>query len=262
MTTNGMVLRIEKTSIHDGEGLRTVVFLKGCPLRCKWCSTPESQHTVPEHGYGRLMSVDEIMHEICKDEVFFFHSGGGVTISGGEVLAQADFAESILRSCMEEGIPTAIETSLYADYSQIQKLLPYLDTMYIDFKIADESAHRRYTGVSNQKIRENLLRLDQEFPYDIHIRIPSIPGINLTAENMQEKAHFLSKLHHVADIELLPYHRLGLASYQKLGRTYELADTLTPSMEEMRNMADVIHHILPDHIVKIKGELYTETNNK
>ena len=253
MTTSGMVLRIEKTSIHDGEGLRTVVFLKGCPLRCKWCSTPESQHGFPEHGYGTLMSVDEIMHEICKDEVFFFHSGGGVTISGGEVLAQADFAEAILHACMEEGISAAIETSLYADYSQIKKLIPYLDTMYIDFKIADESAHSKYTGVSNRKIRENLLRLNQDFPHDIHIRIPSIPEINLTEENMEETALFLRKLHHLADIELLPYHRLGITSYQKLGRTYELADTHIPSMDEMRKMANVIHHILPDHIIKIKG---------
>ena len=116
MSKTGRVLRIEKTSIHDGEGLRTVVFLKGCPLRCKWCSTPESQRMEIEKGYGKDMTVEEVVKEICKDEIFFFHSGGGVTISGGEVLMQADFAKEILISCMEQGIPTAIETSLYSSY--------------------------------------------------------------------------------------------------------------------------------------------------
>lgn len=116
MSKTGRVLRIEKTSIHDGEGLRTVVFLKGCPLRCKWCSTPESQRMEIEKRYGKDMTVEEVVKEICKDEIFSFHSGGGVTISGGEVLMQADFAKEILISCMEQRIPTAIETSLYSSY--------------------------------------------------------------------------------------------------------------------------------------------------
>ena len=116
VSKTGRVLRIEKTSIHDGEGLRTVVFLKGCPLRCKWCSTPESQRMEIEKRYGKDMTVEEVVKEICKDEIFFFHSGGGVTISGGEVLMQADFAKEILIFYMEQRIPTAIETSLYSSY--------------------------------------------------------------------------------------------------------------------------------------------------
>ena len=116
MSKTGRVLRIEKTSIHDGEGLRTVVFLKGCPLRCKWCSTPESQRMEIEKRYGKDMTVEEVVKEICKDEIFFFHSGGGVTISGGEVLMQADFAKEILIFYIEQRIPTAIETSLYSSY--------------------------------------------------------------------------------------------------------------------------------------------------
>ena len=119
MSKTGRVLRIEKTSIHDGEGLRTVVFLKGCPLRCEWCSTPESQRMEIEKRYGKDMTVEEVVKEIYKDEIFFFHSGGGVTISGGEVLMQADFAKEILISCMEQRIPTAIETSLYSSYDII-----------------------------------------------------------------------------------------------------------------------------------------------
>lgn len=250
----GRVLRIEKTSIHDGNGLRTVVFLKGCPLRCKWCSTPESQKKEFECGYGKDMSVDEVINEICKDEIFFFHSGGGVTISGGEVLMQADFAAEILKSCIEQGIETAIETSLYADFSVIEKLLPYLDAMYIDFKLFDESAHKFYTGVSNQKIKGNLEKTDKAFAGDIHIRIPVIPGVNMFRENMENTARFLSGLSHVQDVELLPYHRLGLETYRILNRVYTLKDVEPPTMEEMNKQALVFREINPRMPVKIKGE--------
>ena len=254
MTSKGIVLRIEKTSIHDGDGLRTVVFLKGCPLRCKWCSTPESQSMAIEQGYGREMTVEEVMKEICKDEIFFFHSGGGVTISGGEVLAQADFAKAILRACRDEGIPAAIETSLFASFDTIQQLLPLLDDMYIDYKIADETLHQKYTGVSNQRIRENLKLVDAAFGGRIHIRIPTIPGVNMTLENMRDTAEFLKDLHRVTDVELLPYHRLGLETYRKLGRTYELEGIETPSMDEMKKVAAVLREALPAHVIKIKGE--------
>lgn len=256
MSKTGKVLRIEKTSIHDGEGLRTVVFLKGCPLRCKWCSTPESQHMEAECGYGRDMTVEEVVREVCKDEIFFFHSGGGVTISGGEVLMQADFAKEILKSCIGQGIQTAVETSLYATYDRIQELLPYLTTMYIDFKAAGEERHRFYTGVSNARIKENLWRLDSEFSGDIHIRIPTIPTVNMFEKNMADTAEFLKNLKHLKDVELLPYHRLGLETYERLGRVYELKDIGTPDMDEMKKMAEIIRKKMPGCKVKIKGELY------
>ena len=182
--------RIEKTSIHDGEGLRTVVFFKGCPLRCKWCSTPESQRMELEKGYGKDMTVEEVVKEICKDEIFFFHSGGGVTISGGEVLMQAEFARDIL--------------------------------------------------VSNERIKENLMKADREFAGDIHIRIPVIPTVNMFEENMEETAKFLRRLKHVKDVELLPYHRLGLETYERLGRIYELKDINPPDREALMEMAEII----------------------
>lgn len=258
MSKKGRVLRIEKTSIHDGEGLRTVVFLKGCPLRCKWCSTPESQRMKMEKGYGKDMTVEEVMKEICKDEIFFFHSGGGVTISGGEVLMQADFAKEILKASIEQGISTAIETSLYSSYERIRELLPYLTSMYIDFKAADERRHEFYTGVSNEKIKENLVKVSAEFMGDIHIRIPTIPTVNMFQKNMEDTSKFLRKLKHIKDIELLPYHRLGLETYERLGRIYELKDMETPDMETMRKMAEIIRVNSPGIAVKIKGELYTE----
>lgn len=254
MSKTGRVLRIEKTSIHDGEGLRTVVFLKGCPLRCKWCSTPESQRMEIEKGYGKDMTVEEVVKEICKDEIFFFHSGGGVTISGGEVLMQADFAKEILISCMEQGIPTAIETSMYSSYDKIRELLPYLTSMYIDFKVADERLHEFYTGVSNKRIKENLVKVDAEFAGDIHIRIPVIPTVNMSENNMKDTIKFLSNLKHIKDIELLPYHRLGLETYERLERVYELKDVEIPDMEMLKKMAEVIRAEDPEAAVKVKGE--------
>lgn len=258
MRNTGKVLRIEKTSIHDGEGLRTVVFLKGCPLRCKWCSTPESQHMQEEVGFGQDMTVDEVVEEICKDEIFFFHSGGGVTISGGEVLAQPEFTKEILKSCMEQGIQTAIETSLYAPYLCIQDMQPYITTMYIDFKMADSARHKLYTGVENHIIKENLTRLDKEYTGDIHIRIPIIPTINMTEENMKETAEFLMTLKNIKDVELLPYHRLGVETYKRLGKEYELEKIKSPDITQMRRMAKVLKNYDPKCKVIIKGEHYTE----
>lgn len=256
----GKVLRIEKASIHDGEGLRTVVFLKGCPLRCQWCSTPESQSFAIEQSetylYGKEMTADEVVREVCKDEIFFFHSGGGVTISGGEVLCQADFAGEILKKCREQGIATAVETSLYAPYQKVRKLSAYLDDFYIDMKLYEEQAHLQYTGVSNALILENLKRLDSEFPGHIHIRIPTIPGINMTEENMRDTALFLVNLRHISDLELLPYHRLGTDTYHRLGREYQLSQTEPPSGEDMKKMAEIIRRYTPDLPIRISGELY------
>ena len=254
MAKTGRVLRIEKTSIHDGEGLRTVVFLKGCPLRCKWCSTPESQRMETECGYGKDMTVEDVMKEVCKDEIFFFHSGGGVTISGGEVLMQAEFAGKILKECISRGIATAIETSLYGSYEKIQELLPYLTDIYIDFKIADDEQHKCYTGVSNKIIKENLQRIDVKFKGRIHIRIPMIPSVNISEENMKKTAGYLKELKNLNDIELLPYHKLGIGTYEQLGRVYELMEIDTPDIETLEKMADILKKDMPHSRIKIKGK--------
>lgn len=254
----GTVLRIEKTSIHDGEGLRTVVFLKGCPLRCRWCSTPESQRPEPEHVedgcYGMLMDSQDVVREIAKDEVFFFCSGGGVTISGGEVLCQAEFAREILAGCIHMGIPTAIETSFFAPYERIAMLIPVLSSCYVDFKLCDEDLHLRYTGVSNRLIKDNLQRFAGEFDGDIHIRIPLVPTVNMDEDNIAATAEFLGGLPSVKDVELLAYHRLGVDTYRKLGRTYELSDIASPSYERLLETAGLLHSFAPSLSIKIKGE--------
>ncbi len=249
----GNVLRIEKTSIHDGSGLRSVVFLEGCPLSCKWCSTPESQIRCKSADYGKKMSVAQVVKEIRKDSIFFFHSGGGVTISGGEVLMQPEFASEILKECRYDGMETAIETSLFANYDNIKLLIPHLTSMFIDFKIFDREMHKRYTGVSNDIIKSNLEALQEDFGGDIHIRIPTIPGVNMNEENMKNTADFLKGLKRVKDIELLPYHRLGIESYRKLGIEYELPEVETPDAEEMAEMARYIIEADPDRKVIIKG---------
>lgn len=255
-TRIGKVLRIEKASIYDGEGLRTVIFVKGCPLRCKWCSTPESQAMECMLDYGYDATVESIMKIIRKDEIFYFHSGGGVTVSGGEVLMQSDFVRDILKECREEGINTAIESSLFGPYEALEKMLPYLNTVFVDFKAADDEVHRKYTGVSNQIIKENILRMAQDFAGDIHVRIPCIPTVNMSEENMKLTADFFRDIEPVKDIELLPYHKLGMDTYRKLGWKYELDDIQTPDGEAMRQTAAVLQAHQPGCGILIKGTRY------
>lgn len=304
----GSVLRIEKTSIHDGQGLRTVVFLKGCPLRCRWCSTPESQSCQPEKGYlrdrctgcgiciracpagaiqltsdgakvwtdpakcgycflcvrkcpqramkeyGRQMSVGEVVREIAKDEIFYFYSGGGVTVSGGEPLSQADFTAAILRQCRERGIHTALESSCLADWSSIEKILPWLDVFYIDLKVMDPSRHLDWVGTDNRLILENIKKIDQSlYPVEIIVRIPLIPGCNDGDENLAATAAFCRELARIKGLELLPYHRLGLETYRNLGMSYALKDLLPPTAEVIIDRAEFLAGQAPGVPVRIGG---------
>ncbi len=289
----GVVLRIQRTSIHDGEGLRTVVFLKGCPLNCIWCSTPESQNrekqrgysqescsscgecvgTCPVNalammdgkikhneelctgcfscvdncpsdavtGYGQIMSVSQVVQEIAKDEVFFFHSGGGVTISGGECLQQSDFTAAILQKCKLYGIDTAVETSLYAPWKNVMKIISYLSDIYVDLKHPDGTEHSKITGVDNTLILKNLRKLDQtDLALKVHLRIPLIPGVNDSDEALRRTAAIARELKKVHSIEILPYHRLGVATYERLQRRYGLKTLQTPTKEYVENR---YHHL-------------------
>ncbi len=237
----GTVLRIERNSIHDGQGLRVVLFLKGCSLSCKWCSTPESQQAVVEKGYGRIMSVDEVVAEICKDEIFFFHSGGGVTISGGECLLQPDFVAGVLGECCRRGIDTAIETSLFAPWQNVEKILPFLNVIYVDLKHSDDKIHKKLVGADNNLILANLKKLDQsDLPFKIHLRIPLIPGINDADDVLLATCSIAASLKKLVEIELLPYHRLGVGTYTKLDRIYELEDLATPSKEYINERTEFL----------------------
>ncbi len=229
---DGLILRIERTSIHDGQGLRVVIFMKGCPLSCKWCSTPESQNDFVERGYGRVISVDQAVEEICKDEIFFFHSDGGVTVSGGECLLQPNFVAGVLKECRQRGINTAVETSLFAPWQSVQKILPFLNSIYVDLKHSESRMHKKLVGVDNSLILTNLKKLDQScLPFGIHLRIPLIPGINDADDVLLKTLSIAASIKKLKEVEILPYHRLGVGTYAKLGRLYELEDVVTPSRE-------------------------------
>lgn len=253
----GTVLRMEKTSIYDGEGLRTVVYLKGCPLRCSWCSTPESQKRTIEKGFGRIMTVKEVIKEIEKDAVFFFHSQGGVTISGGEALMQADFVRELLQESMYLGINTALETSFFADYQEIKKIGSFLNSIYIDIKCFDTEKHKQWTGVSNKLILSNIEKFTQEFhSCSVHIRIPVIPTVNMNQSELLKIAKFVGELSEVEDLELLPYHRYGLKSYQQLGIKYSMENLEPPSEEKMFEFAEFLAEQVPNMKVLTMGKSF------
>lgn len=235
----GMVLRIERSSIYDGQGFRTVVFLKGCPLRCQWCSTPESQRfdieQTAENTYGVEMTVEDVLREIRKDSLFYFISTGGVTLSGGEIMAQPEYARAILRNCCAECMNTAIETSFYAPWETVKRVLEYVHIAHVDLKIFNPEQHKKYCGVDNKLILDNLLATNElEYPFRLVVRTPIIPGINDSEEELDNIGRFAAQLNHLLRVQLLPYHKLGTATYEKLGREYLLKGVETPTPEHMQ----------------------------
>ena len=242
----GRIFNIQRFSIHDGPGIRTIVFFKGCVMRCAWCCNPESQRSEiealieggREKTVGKDVTVDEIMPEILSDMPYYRRSGGGVTLSGGEVLCQADFARELLRECKENGLHTAIESAASTSYSEIEKLLPYLDLYLMDIKHTDAEKHKEYTGVSNERILENARRV-AESGVELIVRTPVIPGFNDTAEEIRAISSFARTLPGVREHHLLPYHRLGQDKYAGLGRKYSLADIEPPSREKMEYLLSI-----------------------
>ena len=241
----GAILHIEKGSIHDGDGLRTVVFLKGCPFRCAWCAAPESQDSEFNFGYGKTMSSEEVIAEIAKDEIFYFHSNGGVTLSGGEPLLQPEFCEAILRECKKMGFNTAMETAASGSYENLERLLPYLDTVYADIKLMDDNEHIKWTGVSNKTVLYNISRMAQNYSCKLRIRLPLVPTINLNDNFIRAAAEFCKSLEQLDFVELLPYHRLGLETYRKLGRENSLVDVMPPGREDMEKARAVFNQTAP-----------------
>lgn len=236
--TQGRIFDVQRYSIHDGPGIRTIVFLKGCYLRCRWCCNPESQEfriqTMTVAGkpkiMGRDVTVEEVMAEVGKDEAYYRRSGGGITLSGGECLFQPDFSAAILRAAKESGYHTAIESTGCAAYEEIQKLLPYLDLYLMDIKHMNSDKHKQYTGQPNDRILENARRIAEDAK-ELIIRVPVIPTFNNTKEDIRAIAEFAASLPGVKQLHLLPYHRLGQDKYAGLCRTYTLAD-IEPMTEE------------------------------
>ncbi|MBE6782160.1 MAG: glycyl-radical enzyme activating protein [Ruminococcaceae bacterium] len=256
LSVSGRIFDIQRFSTHDGPGVRTIVFLKGCPLRCRWCCNPESQvydiQQMNEKGklktVGKDVTVSEVLNEVLRDRPYYRRSFGGVTLSGGECLWQPDFATALLLACKESGINTAIETTGFADTEVVERFIPLVDVFLMDIKHIDSKKHEEFTTRPNEKILENA-RLIAKKAKKLIIRVPVIPGFNDTKEEIEAIASFASSLDGVNEIHLLPYHRMGQGKYEGLGRPYLMGDTLPPSAEQMQELKAVCEkHRLITHL--------------
>ena len=286
-TTTGYIFDIKRYAIHDGPGIRTTVFFKGCPLSCSWCANPEGQRSsrefifwpdrclacdacidackkhaiVKENGnlrkinesrcdlcgdcvqecysealqtIGREIGVEELVKEIEKDEDFYLESGGGVTFSGGEPFSQPEFLHEMLMACKSRNIHTAIDTCGYVSWDTLKKTISYVDLFLYDIKLMDERKHKEFTGASNKLILSNLQKLVKV--HQVIVRVPLIPDINNGLDSIEQLAEFLLKLRKIREIDLLPYHKLGVSKYKLLGRKYALED-ITPLTQKQINDA-------------------------
>jgi pyruvate formate lyase activating enzyme len=276
--SSGIIFSIQRYSIYDGPGIRTTVFLKGCPLRCIWCQNPESHIKSPEiaihkekcmecfdkkclaacptgaleltsgEGFvkinrnlcnlcmqcvsscskgglvkiGQIVSVEDIMREVSKDVPFYQNSGGGVTLSGGEPLAQPGFCKKLLERCKKDYIHTALDTSGYADWAIFKELIKFTDLVLYDLKLMDPSEHKKFTGVDNELILKNLEKIVEE-NVPVIIRIPLIPKYTANKDNIEAIKKFITKLK-IEEVDLLPYNPLAEHKYEILGRNYALKD--------------------------------------
>ncbi len=295
--TSGILFDIRKYSIHDGPGIRTAVFFKGCPLACAWCHNPESQSYRPElllrsgrciacgscveacqpdaidnlYGVdrarcttcgkcaivcpsearqlvGEQLSVNQVMARIEEDQVFYEQSGGGVTFTGGEPLAQPRFLLDLLTACRTRGLHTAVDTSGYAPWPVLAEIRPLVDLFLYDLKLMDDARHIQWTGVSNTDILSNLQKLSAAGSR-IQIRVPLVPGINDDEANLRTLGEFLAALPNVPPVELLPYHNIAEAKYAGLGREYTLPQVRPPDAKHVERCAAIlreqgVHEIL------------------
>ena len=240
LSVRGRIFDIQRFSTHDGPGIRTIVFLKGCALRCRWCCNPESQSYDIEQMYqngkyktiGRNVTVGEVIEEVIKDRPYYRRSGGGLTLSGGESLLQPEFAVALLKAAKQNGINTAIETTGFADIETVRKFLPYLDTVLMDIKHINSDKHKQFTKQPNERILENARVIAAEAKKLI-IRVPVIPTFNDTVDEIAEIAAFAAGLPNVDEIHLLPYHNMGRDKYAGLGRDYLMGDLKSPTNELM-----------------------------
>lgn len=235
------VFNIQRFSIHDGPGIRTIVFVKGCPLRCKWCFNPESQNALPTEQFGNLMTVEEVYNELKKDQVTYRRSGGGITFSGGEALTQPDFLEEVCHLCQLNGWSTALETTAFASQETIKRIIPLIDHVLLDIKAIPSDIHKNGTGIDNKKILENAFLIN-ELAQDIVIRIPVIPGFNYEEKQIQYICDFAKYLNKVTTIHLLPYTNFGENKYKLLNREYELKDVQPLHKQDLYPLKELVEN--------------------
>lgn len=269
MSRTGYIFDIKRFAIHDGPGIRTTIFFKGCPLRCWWCHNPESHKILPERfndcgikrSYNRLLpdsdnelgkkvDTDFLMFEVEKDRVFYEESGGGVTFSGGEPLMQPEFLTAALIEAKKRDINTVVDTSGFSKWELIENIINYTDQFLYDIKLIDSVLHEEYTGVSNKLIIENLINLDKiEAKYTL--RIPIVPGVTDTKHNVQGLKKLASTLKNLNNINFLPYHRIGVGKYKKYKKTDKLPDTPVPLDSHLEELKNDFTKLIP--YVKIGG---------
>lgn len=250
LKTKGRIFDIQRYSIHDGLGIRTIVFLKGCVLRCRWCCNPESQsHDIEimttagrPRAVGRDVTVEEVLETVERDRGYYRRSGGGLTLSGGESLCQPQFAAALLAEAKERGLHTAMESMGCAPYEVIAEILPYLDTCLMDIKHTNTAKHREFTGRANDLMLANAEKIAASGRTELIVRVPVIPTFNETPEEIAAIARFANRLPGVRQIHLLPYHRLGQDKYKALGRPYLMEGILPPEREHMEMLKKIVEN--------------------
>ena len=245
--TQGTIFDIKHFAIHDGPGIRTTVFLKGCPLDCWWCHNPEGRRPEPELmapgadneeavAVGRVTTTDAVMADIAKDVLFYDESGGGVTFSGGEPLYQPAFLAELLSRCRRQAIHTALDTTGHAAAEVLQRIAPMVDLFLYDLKLMDDDRHRKYVGVSNRRILQNLRWLT-EAGCAVRIRLPLIPRINASRDNLDAMGALLRDLG-LPEVDLLPYHGIHRQKYRRLGVADRLGDIPPPGGDDVARVRD------------------------
>lgn len=292
----GLIWAIQRFNVHDGDGIRTLVFMKGCPLRCRWCANPEGQLSRPElqvvgrlcigcgkcvaacpvgaakysieegpyvnrdacntcgrctevcvpkarRVLGDMVTVDQVLDEVMKDETFYRASGGGITLTGGEPCSQPQFAARLLEAAQDCLVNTAVETSGHSDWCNLEMIARHSDTILYDIKLLDDPMHVEQTGVNIDAILGNLHRL-KDMEKKTILRMPIIPGINDTERNLRALADLACETQ-PKSIVLLPYHRLGQDKYSTLGKVYTLHHIEPPTPGRMRELRESIRLSFP-----------------
>ena len=223
-------MQVQDLSVNDGEGIRTTIFLAGCPLRCAWCANPEGQTC--RNPMTRWAETEEVLRELEGQRIFYRFSGGGVTFSGGEATVQADFLRELTDLLYDEGFHLAIETCGAFDFDLLAPTLGKLDQIFYDFKHIDPEQHRAFTGLDNRRILENLPKVAALGP-ELIVRIPVVPGFNGDDDTLTAMFRWLGEHVPAAKLELLPYHKLGEEKYRQLCRPLPPESFSVPSPKEM-----------------------------